>query len=108
MYGECPENTVPVRRTKEEDLLRSTSLESFGKKRYRTIQQVVSSGLGASVHEYGIVQAKNVRVYGSKSSINVWKPFVQRPDEFSLAQTWVASGNGSDLNTIEAGWQVLF
>ncbi|XP_010544507.1 PREDICTED: uncharacterized protein LOC104817129 [Tarenaya hassleriana] len=106
MYGECPENTVPMRRTKEEDLLRSTSLESFGKKSYKTIQQVVSSDLGASVHEYGVTQALNNRVYGSKSFINVWKPFVQQSNEFSLAQTWVVSGSGSDLNTIEAGWQV--
>ncbi|XP_010544508.1 PREDICTED: uncharacterized protein LOC104817130 [Tarenaya hassleriana] len=105
MYGECPENTVSIRRTKEEDLLRSTSLETFGKKSYRTIQQVVSRDLGASVHEYGVTQALNNQVYGSKSYINVWKPFVQQSDEFSLAQTWVVSGSGSDLNTIEAGWQ---
>ena len=30
--GECPNNTVPIRRTKKEDLLRPKSIESFGRK----------------------------------------------------------------------------
>ncbi|KAF3513794.1 hypothetical protein F2Q69_00002250 [Brassica cretica] len=33
-----------------------------------------------------------------------WKPYVQSPKEFSLGQTWVVLGNGSSLNTIEAGF----
>jgi len=33
MEGEtCPEGTVPIRRTKEEDILRANSVSSFGKK----------------------------------------------------------------------------
>lgn len=30
--GECPENTVAIRRTEKEDILRGKSIESFGKK----------------------------------------------------------------------------
>lgn len=45
--------------------------------------------------------------YGAKAKINVWKPDVEMPNEFSLAQIWVLGGNfNSDLNSIEAGWQV--
>ncbi|XP_010544506.1 PREDICTED: uncharacterized protein LOC104817128 [Tarenaya hassleriana] len=85
MNGECPENTIPIRRTKEEDLLRSTSLESFGKKSYKNIFQVVSSDLSAAIHEYAISYMVTGKFHGSKSFINVWKPFVEQPGEFSLA-----------------------
>ncbi|XP_010544511.2 PREDICTED: uncharacterized protein LOC104817134 [Tarenaya hassleriana] len=105
--GECPKNTVPIRRTKEEDLLRSTSLESFGKKNSKIIQQVVSSDLGAALSELAIIKTEEAGdFYGSRSVINVWNPFVQQPDEFSSAQTWVIARSGSNINIIEAGWQV--
>ena len=46
--------------------------------------------------------------YGAKASLNVWAPHVNNPNEFSLSQMWVISGSfGNDLNTIEAGSQVL-
>ncbi|WZZ28507.1 hypothetical protein YC2023_011908 [Brassica napus] len=34
--GVCPNNTVPIRRTKKEDILRAKSIESFGKKRHKS------------------------------------------------------------------------
>lgn len=30
--GRCPKNTVPIRRTRREDILRAESIERFGKK----------------------------------------------------------------------------
>ncbi|BAF16679.2 Os05g0169800 [Oryza sativa Japonica Group] len=46
--------------------------------------------------------------YGAKASLNVWPAKVASPAEFSLSQIWLISGSfGNDLNTIEAGWQVL-
>lgn len=47
-------------------------------------------------------------VYGAKATINVWEPSIQVVNEFSLSQIWILSGSfdGSDLNSIEAGWQV--
>ncbi|WZZ48455.1 hypothetical protein YC2023_048562 [Brassica napus] len=78
--GRCPENTVPIRRTKKEDILRSKSHESFGKK---TTSSVPEDNLS-----------------------NNHEPEVQvRSNEFSLAQTWLASGDGANINTIEAGLQ---
>lgn len=49
-------------------------------------------------------------VYGAKATINVWDPSIQVVNEFSLSQIWILSGSfdGTDLNSIEAGWQVLF
>ena len=48
------------------------------------------------------------QVYGAKATINVWDPVIQESNGFSLSQLWILSGsfNGSDLNSIEAGWQV--
>ncbi|KAF2607555.1 hypothetical protein F2Q68_00043192 [Brassica cretica] len=43
---------------------------------------------------------------GAEAVINVWKPYVQMPREFSLAQMWLVAGPPSNLNTIEFGWQV--
>jgi hypothetical protein len=31
--GKCPTNTIPIRRTREEDVLRASSIKRFGKKR---------------------------------------------------------------------------
>lgn len=42
-YGECPENTIPIRRTKKEEILRAKSLESFGKKNHQYIPEDTSS-----------------------------------------------------------------
>lgn len=48
-------------------------------------------------------------MYGAKATINVWDPSIQVMNEFSLSQIWILSGSfdGTDLNSIEAGWQVL-
>lgn len=37
--GRCPENTIPIRRTKEDDVLRASSVKRYGKKRHRAIPQ---------------------------------------------------------------------
>jgi len=34
--GTCPEGTVPIRRTKKDDLLRASSMRRYGRKRYTT------------------------------------------------------------------------
>ena len=35
--GRCPEDTIPVRRTKEEDVLRASSVKRYGRKKHRAI-----------------------------------------------------------------------
>lgn len=37
MNGKCPEGSIPIRRTKKEDILRSSSVKRYGKKKHRTI-----------------------------------------------------------------------
>nr|AAF17666.1 F20B24.18 [Arabidopsis thaliana] len=98
----CPEGTVPIRRTKEEDILRANSVSSFGKKLRHYRRDTSSNG-----HEHAVGYVSGEKYYGAKASINVWAPQVQNQYEFSLSQIWIISGSfGNDLNTIEAGWQV--
>jgi hypothetical protein len=59
-------------------------------------------------HAIAYTAASQQQVYGAKATINVWDPAIQESNGFSLSQLWILSGsfNGSDLNSIEAGWQV--
>ncbi|THU71664.1 hypothetical protein C4D60_Mb04t03860 [Musa balbisiana] len=75
----CPRGTVPIRRTTEEEALRVRK------------------------HERKLVEGAGETTY------NVWTPAVANTGEFSLSQFWLTSGTyPNDLNTIEAGWQVLY
>ncbi|XP_051144818.1 uncharacterized protein LOC127260871 [Andrographis paniculata] len=106
MSGECcPEGTIPIRRTSEEDVLRASSIRRFGRKAIRRpVIRRDSSGYG---HEHAVGYVSGNEYYGAKASINVWAPRVANQYEFSLSQIWVIAGSfANDLNTIEAGWQV--
>ncbi|XP_019439212.1 PREDICTED: uncharacterized protein LOC109344944 [Lupinus angustifolius] len=104
LYGEsCPEGTIPIRRTIEEDILRASSVNGFGRKLSSSVRRDTSS----NGHEHAVGYVSGDEYYGAKASINVWAPIVENQYEFSLSQMWVISGSfGEDLNTIEAGWQV--
>lgn len=109
----CPAGTVPIRRSEVHDVLRAKSLYDFGKKKRhglpiarRVDAPDVVSGNG---HEHAIAYTGgSEEIYGAKATINVWEPSIEVVNEFSLSQIWVLSGSfdGSDLNSIEAGWQV--
>lgn len=109
----CPRGTIPVRRSLVHDVLRAKSLYHFGKKRRASPETLsrrvdapdVVSGNG---HEHAIAYTgASQEVYGARATINVWEPKIEVVNEFSLSQIWVLSGSfdGSDLNSIEAGWQ---
>ncbi|XP_077252761.1 protein neprosin-like [Tasmannia lanceolata] len=103
--GGCPKGTIPVRRSSANDVLRAKSLYHYGKKQSRlSLARVSGNG-----HEHAIAYTgASQEVYGAKAAINVWDPSIQVVNEFSLSQIWILSGSfdGSDLNSIEAGWQV--
>ncbi|KAF5952679.1 hypothetical protein HYC85_010623 [Camellia sinensis] len=110
LNGRCQEETIPIRRTKMKEILRASSIKSFGKKKYGTIPEPTMSTqsepikLSAHLHAIGFVQGD--KYYGTKATMNVWKPILQQSKEFSLSQLWIIAGSyPSDLNTIEAGWQ---
>ncbi|GJN09928.1 hypothetical protein PR202_ga27982 [Eleusine coracana subsp. coracana] len=100
--GRCPEGTVPIRRTKKDDLLRASSIRRYGRKRHNAPNpmSVDPNMLSEGGHQ-------GDKYYGAKATINVWEPKIQQANEFSLSQLWILGGSfGEDLNSIEAGWQV--
>ncbi|CBI18666.3 hypothetical protein AAG906_012660 [Vitis piasezkii] len=110
LNGRCPKGTVPIRRTKREDVLRANSISRFGKKKHRTFPQPRSADpdlISQSGHQHAIVYVEGDKYYGAKATVNVWEPKIQQPNEFSLSQMWILGGSfGEDLNSIEVGWQV--
>ncbi|XP_045831525.1 uncharacterized protein LOC123922908 [Trifolium pratense] len=91
----CPDGTIPIIRTKEQDILRAGSISRFGKKFVNDDRHD---------HAIGFV---NGNFYGARASLNVWTPKVENQGEFSLAQIWVLSDDRNVENTLEAGWQVF-
>ncbi|KAK4777794.1 hypothetical protein SAY87_017981 [Trapa incisa] len=108
--GKCPENTIPVRRTTKDDVLRASSVKRYGRKKHRTVPVPKSADpdlINQSGHQHAIAYVQGDRYYGAKGTINVWEPKIQQSNEFSLSQIWILGGSfGDDLNSIEAGWQV--
>ncbi|XP_023536950.1 uncharacterized protein LOC111798152 [Cucurbita pepo subsp. pepo] len=82
MSGEfCPEGTVPIRRTTEEDMLRASSVQRFGRK--------ASGDSPSKGHEYAVGFVGGGQYYGAQASMTVWKPRVNYRFEFSLSQIWL-------------------
>ncbi|XP_037496896.1 uncharacterized protein LOC105650315 isoform X2 [Jatropha curcas] len=110
LNGRCPEGTIPIRRTKKDDISRATSVKNFGRKKHLTFPQPRSAEphlISQSGHQHAIVYVQGDKYYGAKATINVWKPKIQQANEFSLSQIWILGGSfDQDLNSIEAGWQV--
>lgn len=113
LHGRCPEGTVPIRRTREEDVLRAASVRRYGRKRRPMIRspmlaQALAMGSSTSGgHQHAIAYVQGDRYYGARATMNVWQPHIEHPSEFSLSQLWVLAGSfAQDLNSIEAGWQV--
>ncbi|XP_072967981.1 protein neprosin-like [Typha angustifolia] len=106
--GSCPNGTIAIRRTTIEDVLRAGSLSQFGKKKLSYRSSTLASP--PQGHEYATAHLGSTQnpIYGTMATFNVWNPYVDVDEEFSLSQLWVSAGSydNSDLNTIEAGWQV--
>ncbi|KAL0007048.1 hypothetical protein SO802_008550 [Lithocarpus litseifolius] len=100
LNGRCPEGTIPIRRTKEKDLLRAY----YGRKKLSAFPDA-----DTSIHEYSQITEDGERYYGMNAEINVWNPQTEAPDEFSLAQSWIAGhdDNRNVIDTIEAGLMVF-
>lgn len=106
LNGRCPEGTIPIRRTKVEDLLRAGSAANYGRKKHHNISNSQSK-IDLSIHEHAVLTEQGDKYYGMMVDMNVWNPHTQETNEFSLSQFWMTAGKyGQDLNTIEAGIMV--
>uniref|UniRef100_A0A0E0FN24 Neprosin PEP catalytic domain-containing protein n=1 Tax=Oryza nivara TaxID=4536 RepID=A0A0E0FN24_ORYNI len=73
----CPDNTIPIRRTKEEDVMRATSVTTFGKKTHNGSPHSHLAGV-TDGHHYGVAYATgDAKYYGTKVTINVGNWWLQ-------------------------------
>lgn len=102
----CPDNSVPMILINLEQMKRFKSVEEFLQKNPpgSTPSHKSNSSKRAVVHKYAHAY-KSVDNFGQEATFNIWSPYCEAASEFSLSQTWVVRGSGSDLETVEAGWQ---
>ncbi|CAF2163201.1 unnamed protein product [Brassica rapa subsp. narinosa] len=108
--GKCPKNSIPIIRTRRENILQAESVERYGRKDPNSLPQPKPTNPPSNTtNEYAIVTVNSPqgKFHGAQADINVWKPHVQTRREFSLAQIWVMGGTYPSRDTIEAGWQVF-
>jgi hypothetical protein len=110
--GGCPAETIPIRRTNKQDILRASNIKRFGQKKPLSARPPRPKSadpdlLNESGHQHAITYVEGDKYYGARATINVWDPKIQLSNEFSLSQLWILAGSfDGDLNSIEAGWQV--
>lgn len=121
----CPEGSVPIPRITLDTLRRFRTLDDFFKKVPSHLENAVDKRAveapqdlaqygeplplrdgPTSLHQYAHAY-QVVSNLGAHSILNLWSPFVERSNEFSLSQIWVLRGSGKNLETVEAGWQVF-
>lgn len=110
----CPPKTVPIAQLTMNTLMRFRTLDDFlRKERYGELadrvprlddrRQRPEEGSNDN-HQYAVVR-RYVDNWGAETIFNLWTPFTEQTDEFSLSQMWVARGSGDNTETVEAGWQ---
>lgn len=97
----CPQESVPVRRLTIEILDNYETLEEF----FQARPPHLLTG-PVNNHQYASTRFTGDN-WGAQSTLNVWSPYTEIAEEFSLSQIAVARGSGSDRETIESGWQKL-
>ena len=108
----CPEESVPIRRLTIDELTRFRTLEDFLAKHPNrgddgskiSIPEDLPEAGPTDRHQYAVGR-RYVDNWGAESVLNVWKPYTEAAKEFTLSQIWVARGSGSNLETVEVGWQ---
>ncbi|XP_024989791.1 uncharacterized protein LOC112524265 [Cynara cardunculus var. scolymus] len=98
----CTPGTIPIRRTRKDDILRFNPISKFGKK----FNSPIKTDYANKGHEYAMGYVTG-EYYGINATLNVWAPYVANQLEFSLSQVWVITDvSNHGMNTIEAGWQI--
>lgn len=100
----CPEKTAPMGRLTMDTLKRFKTLDDFLRKQSE-MRKPVGGGSSPAPHEWAHA-SRGVGNWGGESIFNIFSPYVEKEDEFSLSQMWITRGSGANLETVEGGWQV--
>lgn len=93
----CPPKSIPMQYLTMGILKNFETLEAF-------FNKTAPKDGPTSLHQYAKAD-KWVDNWGGESVFNVWKPYTERSDEFTLSQMWVVRGSGGNKETVEGGWQ---
>lgn len=99
----CADKSVPMARLTMETLKNFRTLDEFFQKQFTDIEKP-GGGSGSSTHEYATVR-RTVDNWGGESILNLWSPYNEQSNEFSLSQIWVVRGSEGNRETVEGGWQ---
>ncbi|KAF8400322.1 hypothetical protein HHK36_013619 [Tetracentron sinense] len=91
----CPPGSVPIRRTRKEDLIRVKQNPS-------NFQPQTDSAPG---HHFVSNYVNTVPYHGGAAWIAVYNPTVSK-GQFSNAVMWIENGEKNTLNSIQVGWTV--
>ncbi|CAF2144524.1 unnamed protein product [Brassica napus] len=121
--GQCPVGTIPIRRVSREDISRTSSPSSFGRKPphiYNTLEKAhqhkanTNSTAGKKHNprpknrSEAMFFAVGSNYLGAQTNINVWNPSGVQKSDYSSAQMWLLAGDQSEMSeVIEAGWMYL-
>ncbi len=111
----CPKDTIPIRRVTLEEMSRFETLDHFfhkgpflnqgGHSGHGKVEQSGTITDVAATHKYAHAY-QYVPNLGGHSFLNIWQPGIGANQIFSLSQHWYVGGSGSNLQTVECGWQV--
>ncbi|XP_057975185.1 protein neprosin-like [Malania oleifera] len=110
--GECPEGTIPIRRSTTSTPVRRSSTSTPVR---RSTSSLVSSPFPYSIqpnfsfrgepYEYAVAFENHAMYRGASAKLNVWNPRTNE-NERSSAQIWLVAGYIENINTVEVGWAV--
>jgi hypothetical protein len=106
-----PPGTVPVLRRPLELIQPDGTLQDFLSK-YGRARRLGPPGEGLRIREtsslpdHSYANASQLTAaFGTEGVINVWRPYVEWSDDFSLGQLWLSRGFGPLLQSVEVGVQ---
>ena len=100
----CSDKTAPMGRLTMDTLKRFRTLGDFLRKQIE-MRKPAGGGSSSAPHEWAHA-SRGAANWGGESIFNLFSPYVEKEDEFSLSQMWITRGGGGNLETVEGGWQV--
>ncbi|KAJ6994771.1 hypothetical protein D5086_013736 [Populus alba] len=116
--GSCPKGTIPIRRIRRRELLRTNGRKSpehlKGTNKTATQDRFMHLNNTKGPMLYPTPENRSTAILltygynyvGASGEINVWNPRVERLPEFTTAQIWLKSGAVNNFESVEAGWTV--
>ena len=111
-----PKGTVPILHRDVAKLHPVGTLQDYLSKHGRQVNLMavhgdheIAAAVDTSRHVYAHSEQR-ITCYGTEGNINLWQPYVEWSDEFSLGQTWLSRGVGTGRTgkqTVEVGYQTF-